>query len=247
MNETTTKQLCDQLQHVEYLYLGGYLQHFSLDSFVGLNLKGISIRGFFCQDFNFELLKNLSRQLEYLSINAKCNYEQIVKLLDGHDFSNITGLDIRNSDIKRLEKKFIERFPNLEIIRMSACNLENIEEDVFSNSQKIFFLNLRENLFNRLCKRDFSQLVNLRYFEMSKNRIESIEDGFFSNMKSLEFIKLGDNQLVLHDLDVFDCDYLQDTVYLYLENNQLFLKKYYRSLNQTLFLLERNFSKKLNN
>lgn len=146
MNEKTTKQLCDQLQHVQDLYLGGYLQHFSLDSFVCLNLKGLSIRGFFCQDFNFELLKNLSIQLDYLAIYIEgSNYEQIVKLLDGHDFSNITSLNIMNCDIKRLEKKFIERFQNLEFIRMSACNLEIIEDDVFSNSQKLVFLNLTEN------------------------------------------------------------------------------------------------------
>ena len=125
------------------------------------------IRVFFCQDFNFELLKNLSIQLDYLAIYIEgSNYEQIVKLLDGHDFSNITSLDIRYCDIKRLEKKFIERFTNLEFIRMSACNLEIIEDDVFSNSQKLVFLNLTDKFFNRLlCKRDFSHLINLRYLD----------------------------------------------------------------------------------
>lgn len=209
----------DQLQNIEELYLSGSkLCYFNLDSFVGL--KKLLIRGNISDGFNFDIFKNISTQLSLICIIIdKLDYDSILKLF-AHDFSNVQILDIRNCNIKILEKKFIEKFPRLIKFCMSNCNLEMIEDGVFSNFKELVRLDMRKNLLKRLYKRDFSNLVNLNFFYMCKNRIEFIEDGIFSHMKHLKYVDLSDNQLVIHNLKPFKGQYL-DKLKLCIVNNQI--------------------------
>lgn len=214
IDENNTAHLFDQLQRIEYLTLTGDLYYFNLNSL--LSLKAFFLIGQLCDGFNFELVKSLCNQIIHISIIIdKTDYEFIAKLFNCHKFPHIDSLDIRNCDIRRLEKKFIEKFPRLELFRMSNCNLDTIEDGVFSNLNLIY-LDLRQNLFKTLYKKDFSKL-NLEEFNMSKNKLESIEDGIFSDMKNLLKINLSDNQLVIPSLK-FDC---ADTVKINIENNRL--------------------------
>ena len=208
IDENNTKELFDQLQNIEELRISGNFHYFNFDSLV--NLKSILINGYFCDGFNFELFKNLFNQLNELHIIIdNIDYEGLLKLLNGHTFLNLEILDIRQCNIKILEKKFIEQFPNLRIFRMRNCNLEIIENDAFSIAHQLYCLDLRENLFKRICSLDFSKLVNLEYFYVRKNRIESIENGTFSHMKNLKLIDICDNQLVIPNLDEFSRNLLK--------------------------------------
>lgn len=189
INETNTSELFDQLNYIEELVLEGNLYYFNLDSFV--NLTDLLISGHIKDGFNFELFKNLSSQLNYLSIDIDCiDYQTIQKFFKGYNFSNLIVLEIKRSDIKRIEKKFLEQFPILKHIHMSECNIETIEDDAFSNSKELIILDLRHNLLKSLYKRYFSNLINLEYFVAYKNPIEFIEDATFSDFKNLKGIEL---------------------------------------------------------
>ena len=101
----------------------------SSDKFV--NLKRLKLSGHIKDGFNFELLESLSNQLEELVISIpNVEYE---KLFDSGNFSALKSLHMRYCNIGRVEKKFIERFPNLEKLRMSYCQIETIEYKAFSN------------------------------------------------------------------------------------------------------------------
>ena len=219
IDENNTKELFDQLQNIEELHIGGDFHYFNFDSLV--NLKSIIINGSICDGFNFELFKNLYNQINELHICINnIDYEGLLKLLNEHTFHNLEILVISQCNIKRLEKKFIEQFPSLGIFRMSNCNLEIIENDAFSISKKLKYLDLSENIFKNISKLDFSKLSNLEYFYMRKNCLESIENGSFSHMKNLKLIELSDNQLVIRNLDAF-CGHYLNKVELLIKNNNL--------------------------
>lgn len=195
IDENNTAGLFDHLKNIEKLSLTGNLFYFNLDSLV--NLKSLTLFGNIHDCFNFELFKNISNKLNHLSIRTGefesiVNYDIILKLFNGHDFSALTSLDIRRCLMKRLEKKFLEQFPKLQILRMNHCYLNSIEDDTFSNSN-IVNLDLSINFITALYKRDFSKLINLKYFNMSSNSLDSIENGIFSNMENLRLIDVTDN------------------------------------------------------
>ena len=203
IDENNTTRLFDQLQNIEDLILDGNLYCFNVDYFV--NLRRLFLIGKIKDDFNYDLLKNLSNQLVFLSIDiANIDYETIQKLFKSYNFSNLKALDIRHCKIRRIETKFIQKFPVLMAIRMSDCKVETIEDDAFFNSKELLVLDLRHNLLKSLYKRYFSNLINLEYFIMFKNRLEFIEDGIFSEMKNLKIIDLSDNQLINNFIKI-DC------------------------------------------
>lgn len=219
IDENNTKELFDQLQNIEELRISGDFYYFNFDSLV--NLKSIMINGSFWDGFNFELFNNLFNQLNELHISINnIDYEGLLKLLNGYTFHNLEILEIKQCNIKILEKKFIDQFPNLQIFMMNNCNLEIIENDAFSISKKLKYLDLSENMFKRISKLDFSKLVNLEYFLMRKNCLESIENGTFLDMKNLKLIEVSDNQLVIRNLNPF-CGHHLNKVKLIIKNNHL--------------------------
>ena len=189
INENNTALIFDQLQQIEELNLDGNFYYFKLDNFV--NLRNLSLCGTLFDDFNFELFKNLSNQLDELSMFIpNIDYQIITKLLNGHNFSNLISLMIDRCNIKRIEKKFIDQFSSLQILHMTKCNIETIEDNAFSNLKGLISLNLSDNLLTKLYKRDFSQLVDLKLILLVRNRIEFLENGIFSHMKSIKQINL---------------------------------------------------------
>ena len=189
IDENNTSRIFDQLQNIEELKLSGNLHNFNLDSFV--NLRRLSLCDNINDGFNFELLKNLSNQLDKLTLLLpKIDYETILKILNGHNFSNLQSLVIAYSNIRRVEKKFIERFPSLKILRLIKCNIETIEDEAFSQLKDLILLDLSDNLLKSLYNRQYSGLVSLEKIILSKNRIEDIEDGIFSHMNNLKDIHI---------------------------------------------------------
>ena len=186
-DENILTPLFDQIQNIEELVLNGNLSYFNFDNL--FNLKKLTLCGTIYEDFNWELFKNLSCQLEDLSICFyNVDYRFIRNMLSGKDFSNLLALKIMRCNMKMLEKEFIEQFKSLQKIRINKCNLEFIESGAFSNLKNLVFLDLRENLFTELLLRDFSHLDNLEYFFIYNTSLKYIEKDFFSNMKNLREI-----------------------------------------------------------
>lgn len=180
----------DKIPNIEEVRLFGNFSYFNLDHLV--NLKSLALNGNINDDFNFELFKNLCYQLQILKVSFRNHYESIsAKLFDGHCFSNLQELTIFNSNLKILKKKFIDKFPVLQYLRIDHCNLEMIEYDAFSNVKQLTNLNFMGNFFKTLEKRTFSQLTKLEEFYLRNNRIESVEKDFFSDMKNLKVLDVA--------------------------------------------------------
>jgi hypothetical protein len=81
IDEYKVTRLLDQLQHIQELYFNGKLSYFNLDSLV--NLRELSLSGTIDERFNFELFKNLCKQLENLKIE--------IKNIDENAFVNLFG------------------------------------------------------------------------------------------------------------------------------------------------------------
>ena len=88
--------------------------------------------------------------------------------------------------MRKVEKKFVDKFPMLRELCIINCNVEMIEENGFSNiKHQLVRLDLERNLIVTLKSFYFSELVNLEYLILSDNRIECIEKNVFSNLKNL--------------------------------------------------------------
>ena len=187
IDEQILTEFLDKMPNIEQLSLKGRLSHFSLDNFY--NLKKLSLNGTINDDFNFELFKNLCYQLERLSFSLIKDYEIIEKLLAGHRFPNLELFSIRECEIRRVKKNFIDHFPALIYLTLSECNLETIESGAFSNIKQIVHLDLSCNLLKTLEKQTFSDLTNLELLYLRSNPLEgnseSIDKDMFTNMKHL--------------------------------------------------------------
>ena len=202
VNENNTTRLFDQLQNIDELFLYGRLYYFNLDNLV--NLRRLTLAGPTYDSFNFEILKYLPNQLDELSIYIdNIDYKTIVEMIDCHNVSYLSVLNIMDCNIKIIEKKFIDKFPCLHIFRMTNCNIETIEDKAFSNLKGLVTLDLSSNLLKKLYKRYFSELVNLEYVIMFDNLIEFIENGTFSNMKEVNLLDLSDNIINIDDIEPF--------------------------------------------
>lgn len=165
----------DQMQYIEELSLHANLNYFNLDNLV--NLSRLCIGGNLCNDFNFELFKNLSKQLEQLTFFFyKIDYEIFVKMLNGHNFLNLLTLNIDGCNMRRIEKKFIDQFPNLVKFTVTNCSIETIEDNAFSNLKDLYLIDLSDNLLERIYKRCFSGSRQKKVI-LLQNDIKFIEDG----------------------------------------------------------------------
>ena len=168
----------DQLPNIEKLALHGRLKYFNLDNFT--NLKILWLGGSICDDFNFELFKNICFQLEKLAMifYNEIDYKTLVKLFNGHKFPNLISLDLDCCNIKRVKREFIDQFPTLLELRMTKCNIKTVEKNAFSNLKKLILLDLSENGLKGKKKTYRSGLVNLKHiFLLEKcSKYKKIED-----------------------------------------------------------------------
>ena len=127
IDEKFVKILLDQVPNIQELHLDGKLCYFNLDDFV--NLRTLSISGSIFESFNFELFKNLSKQLENIKIGLFINEENFFKLFVGYNFPYLQDFSIENFEMKRLKKEFLNRLPTHRRLNISYCNIQVIESD----------------------------------------------------------------------------------------------------------------------
>lgn len=183
-------RLLDQLQHIQELVLDGNLSYINLDNLV--NLKCLTLCGTLNEScFNFELFKNLSNQLERLTIVlTNIDEKTLSKLFDIHYFSNLNYFAIYKFNLKRLEKQFLNRFlfPMLRELSIGFCDLEEIEIDAFSNMQQLVCLNLSMNRIRFIEKNTFANLKKLETLDLSDNVLTTIDREFIGVRNSVETI-----------------------------------------------------------
>ena len=163
--------------------------------------KKLSLVGNLFDDFNFDFIKNISNQLEELSIKFEnMNDESISKLLCRHNFGKITTFEIGYSKITRLDKNLFDGFQMLHSLDISRNKeLKIIEKDAFSN------------------------LKNLKKLSLSFNQLSELDAEIFSCFKNLIELNLRDNNLTHFDLKIMD--YIVNIKKIDLENNPKLVNK----------------------
>ena len=85
---------------------------------------------------------------------------------------------MRGCNIKRIEKKFIDKFPRLVKCRITNCCIEIVEDYAFSDLKELYILDLSDNLLERIYKSYFSGQADRLKIILHNNPIKFIEKGF---------------------------------------------------------------------
>ena len=185
IDEDVVTRLLEQVQHIQELFLDGNLSYFNLDHLV--NLKRLSLSGSINENFNFEIFKNLSGQLEDITIGLSNIDGDFVKLVDSYSFPYLVEFSAKLFKIRRLKKKFLDRFPKLRHLTIAYSNIEVIEHDSFSNLEQLSLLDLSRNRIGFIEKNAFSSLKNLLAVDLSRNRLTIFDPKFIGLIESAVF------------------------------------------------------------
>jgi hypothetical protein len=194
IDENLMTRILEQIPTVEELYLHGNISYINLDSLV--NLRELSIAGTFDREnFNFDLLKNLCKQLEKLKIVLRdLDEKSLFKLFDGCNFPYVVYFSLRFLKEKRLKKEYINRFPILKELFVLNCAIETIESDSFSNLEQLCSLNLYRNQIEFIEENAFKPLKNLKKLNLRNNELTNFDPKFVGLEKSVEvFIGMIEN------------------------------------------------------
>lgn len=112
IDENLMTRILEQIPTIEELYLHGNISYINLDRLV--NLRELSNAGTFdTENFNFDLLKNLCKQLEKLKIVLKdLDEKSFFKLFDGCNFPYVVYFTLRFLKEKRLKKRIYQSISN---------------------------------------------------------------------------------------------------------------------------------------
>ena len=183
-------KLLEICPNIEKVNLSNTFSNINLNCFV--NLKNLSLYGNLMDDFNFDLFKNICNQLEDLSIELfNMNDEIISKLLYGHNFPNLSKLNISCSKITRLEKRLFDGFPILQSFKLSDNReLKTIDKDTFSNLKNLTHLDFFHSNLSEFDPELFSCLKNLEKLDLSYNKLTHFDlkiMDYFVNIKEIDF------------------------------------------------------------
>ena len=102
-------------------------------------------------------------------------------MLCGHNFPNVLSLKVSKSKITRLEKKLLDGFPMIQILKVfKNTELKTIDLNAFSNLKNLKYLHLKKNQLSELDPELFSGLVN---FEM----LYLASDEKYSNFENFSY------------------------------------------------------------
>ena len=186
IDEDIVTRLFLQLKHIQVLFLKGNLSYFNLDSLV--NLRTISLSGTINEYFNFELFKNLCKQLEDIRIRlTNIDEKTFIKLFDGYNFPYLVNFSLSFLDIRILKKELINGFLMLRKLAISECNIEVIKSDSFSNLEQLCYLDLSGNRIDCIEENAFSKLKNLKEVHLNQNKLRRFDPKFVGLRESAKF------------------------------------------------------------
>lgn len=184
----------ENMSYIKVLQLRGTLSYFNLDNCT--NLQNLSLIGSIDNLFNFELLRNLCRQLERVNIDLKKIGEKTFKLFEGCHFPHLVDFSARYIEINILRKEFLNRFPIVTKLSLCNCKIGLIENDSFSNSQQLNLLDLSYNQIYLIKESFFSNLTYLETLDLGSNEISLIEKNSFSKLQKLKVLNLSFNDIL---------------------------------------------------
>ncbi|KAJ9594368.1 hypothetical protein L9F63_014210 [Diploptera punctata] len=161
------------------------------DTFIRLkHLKYLSLKKNFIQKLNENSFQTL---LKLEELDLSCNQ---LEEISSNTFTNMKYLKILFLPNNRLSKLERIMFPNsLTILDISYNYIEEINNEVFDNTNDLQVLNLSNNNISAVNTYTFISLRSLASLDLSCNNIGKIDDNSFVEMNSLEKLNLSHNEL----------------------------------------------------
>jgi Leucine-rich repeat (LRR) protein len=141
---------------------------------------------------------------------------------------NCERLTLKNSSFTSLSEDFMRKFPGLENITASQCNISNIS---FGKSRRLEIFILDHNQITALNDSTFSYLRHVFIIDLSHNQISTIEDKVFSEIHHLHTLNISFNKIVVVKLDWFASNvFLGELDFQHNKIEEIISQKNYRRL-----------------
>jgi Leucine-rich repeat (LRR) protein len=169
-----------------------------------------------------------------------CNANKLNVTEENVKFTSVEGVHMKNRDnlnllcfkidqqnVKKVPSGFVDFFPNLIELFVTASSMELIDRKTFTNASSLEFVSFYNNKLASIPENTFNDLTQLKILSLSNNYLKSlpanllaqlkkleefymrnsmtnvIKKGFFRNNLELKIIWLNNNNLLAIDSDDF--------------------------------------------
>ncbi|XP_013142070.1 PREDICTED: carboxypeptidase N subunit 2-like [Papilio polytes] len=137
----------------------------------------------------------LSRFDKLISVNLKnCHLTEFPAFLISSNKTNVIILNLRENEIRIIEKDFFENYEIISILDLSRNQIEYIAEYSFKSMKKLTFLNLSRNLLTTLPHGLFATTYRLSLLDLSHNMLTVLQEDLFKRTK-LKNLNVAYNRL----------------------------------------------------
>lgn len=124
--------------------------------------------------------------------------ERKISRVDGDQMKNHTSVNVtqyfaRGLNIERFPGGLTEYFTNLEVVRITSCNMRLVLKDDMANLERLIYLDLVGNKIEKLESDTFANTPNLNEVLLSNNRLQFIGANLLEPLKKLYYIHFGGN------------------------------------------------------
>lgn len=121
-----------------------------------------------------------------------------IKTVDGVHLKNQTDGDVtqyfaRGLDIHRFPGGLGDHFNNLEVVRITSCNMRLLLKQDMENLLKLKYLDLVGNKIEKLDSNTFENTLGLMEIMLDNNRLQFIGSGLMEPLQNLQLIRFGAN------------------------------------------------------
>lgn len=217
-NTNIRPRMFEKLTELSFLDLGVNIKH--LDNGIFSNQKKLHIlnlwgnklhnltketfRGM-TSDIQLDLSRNELKSLqpdvfhhlvnmEFLSLNSN-NFSELPNgLFERTKKLGEFQMVFNREQIKKLPNKFLANLPLLRNVTIQ-CNLMELSENIFENSDNLTKLILKDNQLAELPGKMLQTQVNLIEIDLSNNRLTSLDEQIFRNTAKIRILNLSKNNL----------------------------------------------------
>lgn len=107
--------------------------------------------------------------------------------------ANITQYFARGLNIQRFPGGLGDQFKNLEVVRITSCNMRLLLKEDMENLEKLKFLDLVGNKIEKLESNTFENTLSLVEIMFDYNRLQFIGGELLEPLKHIQLIRFGAN------------------------------------------------------
>ncbi|KAL7013189.1 hypothetical protein ACKWTF_015245 [Chironomus riparius] len=135
----------------------------------------------------------------------------------GYSDADVIAISNNKNKLKTFSSTFCQKFPNLEIIKISHGEMESIDEDSLLNCQNLKQFWLDYNKVRTLPEKLFIKNSKLIFLRVYADKLAELPENVFQNLIELEDLFLDNNQISYLPNKIFHS--LVKLQVLYLNNN----------------------------